>query len=82
MATVAGDAVGALLAAAEIDGIGFFSLEFLGRKVATFVAAITEWLGCTFATGAEPVALAGLNVDSVRAFLSNDRFGFGHEIFL
>jgi hypothetical protein len=78
VAAVAGHAVAAVFAAAKIDGFRFLGLEFLRRKLATLVGAVAERLGCALATGAEPVALAFLNFDSIGAFLGNDGIGLGH----
>ena len=80
VAAVAGHAVAALFAAAEIDGFRLFGLEFLRRESAALVLAVAEWLAGALAAAAEPVALAGFDINGVRGFLGDDGLGFGHGV--
>jgi hypothetical protein len=63
-----------VLATAEVDGLGFFGLEFYGREIASRVASVAEGLDGALAAGAPIVAFAGFNIDGIRTLLGN--FGF------
>jgi hypothetical protein len=66
--------VGAVLATAEVNGLGFLGLKLYGLKIASRVAAVAEGLGSALTAGAPVVALAGFNFDGIRALLGNFRF--------
>ena len=72
VATVTGHAVAAVLAATEVHSLGFLSLEFLRRKTAVFVAAVTEWLSAAFPTSAVPVGFSRFYFYCKGGFLSDD----------
>jgi hypothetical protein len=66
-----------MLAAAEIDGLGFSGFKLDGTQVAALVAAIAEGLVGAEAAGTPEVAFAGFNFDWIGAFLSNYRIRHG-----
>jgi hypothetical protein len=74
VAAVAEDGISGVLAAAEVDGFGFSSLEFYGRELASLVAAVAEGLAGALAAGTPVVALAGFDFDGKGTLLSNYRF--------
>jgi hypothetical protein len=74
VATVAENWIGAVLAAAEVDGLGLGSVEFYGCEIAARVAAVAEGLDGALAAGAPIIAFAGFDIDGKRTFLGN--FGF------
>jgi hypothetical protein len=76
VAPVAENRVGAVLATAEINGLGFLGLEFYGREIASRVAAVAEGLDGALAAGAPVVAFTCFNVDGKGSLLGN--LGFGH----
>jgi len=82
MATVAGDSIAAVLAAAKIDCFRFLCLEFLWGEIASLVGTVAERLGRAFAAGAKPVTLAFFDFNGVGAFLGNDRRGLRHDFSL
>jgi len=65
----------AVLAAAEIDRLGFSGLKLNRGKVGDLVAAVAERLLGAKAAGAPEVAFAGFDLYWIRAFLSNGWFG-------
>jgi hypothetical protein len=77
VAAVAQNRIGAMLAAAKVNGLGFSGLVFHGSEAASLVAAVAEGLGGAFAAGTPVVALAGLDRNGVGSFLGNGRFGHG-----
>jgi len=77
MRAVAEHAIGAVLAAAEIDGAGFFCCVGNGGEVGAFVRAVTEWLRLAFTTGAPVVGLAGDDRCGNGGFLSDGWLGHG-----
>ncbi len=81
MAAVAENGVGGVLAAAEVDGLGFSGLELYRRETAALVAAVAEGLACAAAAGSPVVALAGFDLDGIRTLLGNRCFGHGEFSF-
>jgi FtsZ-interacting cell division protein ZipA len=79
VAAVAEYGIGAVLAAAEVNGLGFGDLEFYRRHAAAFVAAVAEWLLGALAAGTPEVALAGFDFHGIRTFLSDDWFCHGES---
>jgi len=77
VAVVAENRIGAVLAAAEIDGFRFGGFEFHGCKVATLVAAVAEGLAGATTASAPEVAFAGFNSNGIGAPLGNRRFWHG-----
>jgi hypothetical protein len=72
MGAIAQRTFGAMLAAAKIHGSRYLCLVFHGGKIAALMAAIAEWLVCTFAAGTPPVTLACFYCDCIRGFLGDD----------
>jgi hypothetical protein len=60
---------GAVLAAAEVDGLGLGSFEFYRREAASLVAAIAERLIGALAAGTPEVALAGFDGNGIGGLL-------------
>ncbi len=60
---VAGHAIPAVLAAAEINSFSFRCLVLLWREFAAFVTAIAKGLSGALAACAVPIALARFNCD-------------------
>ena len=78
MRPVAERAVGAVLAAAEINGAIFLGGVGSRCEAGSFVGAVAEWLGRTLAAGAPVIGFACFDGDGDRGFLGDD--GFGHGI--
>ena len=76
VATIAGYAIAAMLAPAEIDGFCFLCLEFFGNKFGTFVASIAKRLPGTLAAGAIPITFTGFNFNGIGGLLSDEGFIF------
>jgi hypothetical protein len=74
VAPVAENRTAAVLATAEIYGLGFLGFEFYGREIASRVAAVAEGLDGALTAGAPVIAFAGFNIDGKRSLLGN--FGF------
>jgi len=66
---------GAVLAAAEIDGLGLGGFEFQRREAASLVAAIAEGLIGALAAGAPEVALSGFDGNGIGGLLWNGGSG-------
>jgi hypothetical protein len=77
VAAVAKNRIGAMLATAEVRGLGFSGLEFYRRESGALVAAIAEGLVGAPAAGAPEVALAGFDFDGIGTLLSNRWFWHG-----
>jgi len=60
-----------LLAAAEIDRLGFLGGELQGREGRALVGAVTEGLALAVAAGAPVIDLAGLHGYGIGRFLSD-----------
>jgi hypothetical protein len=71
VAAIAEWLVGAVLATAKINGLGFFGLEFDGCEIASRVAAVAEGLSGALAAGTPVIALAGFNIDGIGTLLGN-----------
>lgn len=80
VAAVAKDRSGGVLAATEVDGLGFSGFELDRGVIGGLVAAVAEGLVGAQAAGTPVVAFAGFHLDGIRTFLSN--FRFGHEVLL
>jgi hypothetical protein len=74
VAAIAENWIGAVLATAEVDGLGFLGLELHGLEIASRVAAVAEGLSGALAAGTPVIAFAGFNIDGIGALLGN--FGF------
>jgi hypothetical protein len=75
VAAVAENRIGAVLAAAEVDGFRFSSFELYGRESGALVAAVAEGLAGAQAAGTPVIALAGFDFDGIGTLLGNGWFG-------
>ena len=74
MAAVAENRIRAVLASAEVDGLGLRGLEFDGGEFASFVASVAKGLVGAAAAGTPEIALAGFDLDGKGTLLGNYRF--------
>jgi hypothetical protein len=63
-----------VLAATEVNGLGFGGIKLDRRKTASLVAAVAEGLAGTATAGTPEIALAGFNCDGIRRLLGDYRF--------
>jgi hypothetical protein len=77
VAAVAENRIGAVLATAEVGGLGFSGLEFNGSETGALVAAVAEGLAGAQAAGAPEVALAGFDFHGIGTLLGNGWFWHG-----
>jgi hypothetical protein len=75
VATIAEDATLAVLAATEVNRLGFCGLELYRREASASVAAVTEGLSLAQATGTPVVALACFNLNRIWTFLRDCWYG-------